>query len=354
MIGRMDFKRTIILSLSLLLLLAGPVQAQTPDFFNFDDNYYTVYGYPDVTATIVGDSEFSRGDTVTIDLNLMNKGVITGFESDENIDAGDDLDQKLQRTEMEYESQRTTAIGIVATIVSQDPEIKVKSGPQEAGSLRSGEQTEEPIQFTIEIAKDASAGTYPLVLNLMYGYQENVQITGDDETDIGITNMEVGLWYEVMSQNITVPIKVEEEADFEVTNVTGELMAGEEGMLYVTYKNTGEMSVKDATVRISVADPFSTTDDQAYLGTFGPGESSVAVFKIKVDETATPKAYGITSEIKYEDTDGHDQISDTMKIKVETTEKGSNSEKYTAGAAVLGLVLLAGAVYTGYSRFLKK
>lgn len=354
MIERIGFKKTLILSLSLFLLLAGPVQAQVPDFFNFDDNYYTVYGYPDVTATLVGDNEYSRGDTVTLDINLMNKGIITGFESEEDDKVLDDLEQKLQKMEMEYESQRTTAIGIVATLASPNPEIKVKSGPQEAGSLRSGEQTEEPVQFTIEITKNASADTYPLILNLIYGYQENVQVTGDNETDIGITNMEVGLWYEVMSQNLTIPIKVEEEADFEVTNVTGELTAGEEGLLYVTYKNTGEIPVKDATVRISVADPFSTTDDQAYLGTLEPGESTVAVFKIKVDETATPKAYGITSEIKYEDIDGHDQISDTMKIKVETLPKESNSEKYTAAAGIVGLVLLVGIVYTGYNRFLKR
>ena len=338
-------------SLALLLVLVIPAQAQVPDFFNFDDNYYTTYGGPDLEATIVGDNEFSRGDTVTLDINLMNKGVITGFESDEDVVFGDDLGLELQEQEMEYESQKTTAIGIVATLTSSEPNVKIKSGPQEAGSLRTGEQTEEPISFTIEISKNASAEDYLLALNLMYGCQENVQITGDEKTDNGIRNMEVGLWYEAMSQNVTIPISVEEEADFEIVNVTGELIAGEEGLVHVTYENTGEMPAKDATVRITVSDPFSTTDDQAFLGSIAPGENAVATFKLKVDDTATPKMYGITSEIKYEDVDGHDQISDTMKITIETQEASSGLGQSTGMILTLvGLVGVGGLGFVGYRK----
>lgn len=62
-----------------------------------------------------------------------------------------------------------------------------------------------------------------------------------------------------------VSVIVDEEADFEVINVTGELVLGEEGIIHVTYKNVGEEAVKDATVRISSDDLFSTTDDQSFI-----------------------------------------------------------------------------------------
>jgi len=115
----------IMASLAVLLLFIAPVHAASilpsngeftaanadlPDFFNFDNNYYTVYGGPDVTATLVGDNEFERGDSVTLNLDLMNKGLITGFESEEDKKFLDKLEQKLQSTEMSYEAQRTTAI----------------------------------------------------------------------------------------------------------------------------------------------------------------------------------------------------------------------------------------------------
>jgi len=329
---RMNFNFKIILpviaSLLLLLAMQGQAQAAFPEHFDFGDNYYTVYGGPDLTASVLGDTEFIRGDTVTININLMNKGFITGFkvEKDLSIPASE-LDRKLQQTEFSYEAQKTTAIGIMGVLTSLDPAVKVKSGPQEAGSLPSGQQTENPLQYTIEIANNAQAGTYPLLLTLMYGYQENIQIGGDNKTDLGITNLEVGMWYNVGGQNISISVSVKEEARFQVTDVSGELVADEEGLLSVTYKNVGDLPIKDATVRISASDPFSTTDDQAFIGSIAPGESAVALFNLKVDETATPKMYAINSEIKYEDVDGHDRISDVIKIQVETLPAIPTSEK---------------------------
>ncbi len=327
----MDYKKDIqmiLLAAISLLILTVPAQAAFPEYFDIGDNYYTVYGGPNISASLLGDGEFYRGDTVTVNINLMNRGLITGFKSEVSIDPDVKLEQKLQQTEMSYEAQKTTAIGIVAVLISLDPAVKVKTGPQEAGSLVSGQQTEDPVQFTIEIAKNARAGVHPLMLSLLYGYQENVQISGEDETDLGVTDLEVGLWYEIKSQNLTIPVMVKDEADFEVVEISGSMVAGEENLLYVTYKNVGELPVTDATVRISASDPFSTTDDQAFIGSMAPGESALAKFNLKVDATATHKMYGINSEIKYEDVDGHDRISDNIKIQVETLPAVSTVEKF--------------------------
>jgi len=349
-----NLKLILPLIAALLIFLAMPAQAQStfPEHFDFGENYYTVYGGPNLTVTVLGDTEFSRGDTATLSINLMNKGLITGFKVEKHLSIpASDLDQKLQSTEFRYEAQKTTAIGIVGFLTSLDPAVKVKSGQQEAGSLPSGQKTENPIKYTIEISNNAQAGTYPLLLTLMYGYQENIQINGDNETDLGITNLEVGMWYDIGSQNITIPISVKEEARFEVTNVSGELVADEQGLLSVTYKNVGSLPIKDATVRISASDPFSTTDDQAFIGSLASGESVVALFNLKVDETATPKMYAINSEIKYEDVDGHDQISDVIKIQVETlpaiptSEKLGNLKIIVAGLLVVVVVAIGLQVY---------
>jgi len=341
-----NISRRLLILGSLFLLLVVPVQAAIPEYFDIGSNYYTVYGYPNLSISVLGDSEFSRGDTVTLVINVMNKGIVTGFKSEKSIDTVDEIEQKLQQTEMQYEAQKTTAIGIIATLVSLDSSVKVKSGQQEAGTLVSGQQSEEPVMFTIEIANNAPAGPHPLLLNLLYGYQENVQLDGEDETDLGITDMEVGLWYEIRSQNITLPVFVEQEADFEVTNVSGILMAGEQGLVNVIYTNIGELPVRDATVRISTSDPFSTTDDQAFIGFLAPGDSAEAIFKIKVDDIATSKMYGINSEIKYEDVDGHEKVSDTVKIKVSVFPGLTTSEKLGnyVGIIVIGVLVILGCL----------
>jgi len=343
---RMIKKRSIfaIAIFFMMLLAVMPVEAAMPENFDLDNNYYTVYGGPDLNATLIGDSEYSRGDTVTLNIEIMNKGEITGFESENDVDFGDEVDLMLQKSEMEYEAQATTAVGILATLKSDNPDVKVKSGSQEAGTLKQGKQSSGPTKFIVEINKNAFAGTYPLTLELAYRYQNNVQVGGDEyDTSTGIvTNKEVGIWYENKTQTQTIYVEVKKEPFFEVANVTGNLYPDEGGILRVTYKNTGEEPAKDATVRLSASDPFSTTDDQAYLGTLNTGEEAVAVFDMDVDETATPKPYSLNSEILYEDSDGHDQISDSIKINTEVLP----SEKKLPGyQLVTGIALMALAAW---------
>lgn len=331
-----------IATLLMMLLATVPVEAAIPKNFDLKDNFYTVYGGPDIEATLLGDNEYSRGDLVTLNFGLMNKGVISGFESDNEADTT--VGAVLQQAEMKYETQAVTAVGVLATLKSDNPYIKVKSGSQEAGTLQQGKQGSTPAKFTIEISKNAPAGTYPLDLEFTYKYQNNVQVSGDEyDTSTGIvTNQGVGIWYENMTQNQTVVVQVKKEPYFEVTNVTGNLYPDKGGMLKVTYKNTGEEPAKDATVRISAADPFSTTDDQAYLGDLKPGESVVAIFNMDVDETATQKPYSLNSEILYKDTEGHNQVSDSIKINTKVLEAEKSLPGYQIGA---GIVMILAACF---------
>jgi hypothetical protein len=74
-----------------------------------------------------------------------------------------------------------------------------------------------------------------------------------------------------------------------------------------------------------------------------PGESATAIFNLKVDGSATTKMYGINSEIKYEDIDGHEQITDNIKISIETFPARSaleNSMKYAGIIIVIGLAII--------------
>jgi len=303
-----------IATLLILLLATVPVQAELPQSFDFSKNFYTVYGGPDLDATLIGDNQYSRGDTATLNVGLMNKGVVEGFKSEKDADTS--VDTVLQQSEMKYETQTVTAVGILATLTSNNSNITVKSGPQEAGTLQQGKQSASPTKFTIEISKNAPAGTYPLNLQLSYKYESNVAVSGDNlDTTTGlVTNQGVGVWYENKTQNQIIMVQVKKEPYFEVSQINGSLYPDKGGMLYVTYKNTGEEPAKDATVRLSASDPFSTTDDQAFLGTLKPGDSATAAFNLAVDKTATPKPYSLDSQILYEDTEGHNQISDSVKI----------------------------------------
>ncbi|ADE35688.1 COG1361 S-layer family protein [Methanohalophilus mahii] len=332
------------------------VSPQRSDNFNFGDNFYTTYGGPDLKAHILGNNEFSSGDIYNLNINLANKGTITGFEIENEAD--DDLDIKLQAIEKGYETERTTAIGITSVLLSPHSFIDVKSGPQESGTLRSGEQTQSSPKFIVDIDDDAPAGTYFLVLRTVYGYQENVQVSGDELTAEGnIKDVEIGMWYEARSQNHTIPLIIKKEANFEVVNVTSDLRSGEGGVLKVTYRNTGNLPAKDATAKISVYTPFSTTDDQAFLGTLEAGDTAQGVFSLNVDETTISKNHSINSEIRYEDTESKTQLSDTMKISVQTLPAISLKDKILGNTwilVILVILMVASAGMVIYMKLIRK
>ena len=82
--------------------------------------------------------------------------------------------------------------------------------------------------------------------------------------------------------------------------------------------------------------------DQAFIGTLQPGESKTVVFRLDVDSDATPKDYGINSEIKYTDVNGDTVISESMKIPV-VVNAASASLLLPAAAVIIVIVAIAGA-----------
>jgi len=107
----MNTTKTILaalLSIAALTALAASVPAASaaglPDDlspgFTFSKNFYDIYGKPNITASIVGDNEFGRGDEVTLTIDLINRGVVLGFESDRMPDDDEEID--LAKMELGY------------------------------------------------------------------------------------------------------------------------------------------------------------------------------------------------------------------------------------------------------------
>jgi hypothetical protein len=132
-----------------------------------------------------------------------------------------------------------------------------------------------------------------------------------------LANFATSYIYQKANHTTPIIIIVKKQADFDIKDAKGKLSAGsKKAPIEVTYKNMGEDPVRDAVARLSIFKPFSSTDDQAFIGDLGPGENKTVVFRMDVDSDATPKDYGINSEIKYTDVNGDTVISESMKIQV--------------------------------------
>ncbi len=109
----------------------------------------------------------------------------------------------------------------------------------------------------------------------------------------------------------------------------------------------------DAVARISVTDPFSSTDDQAYLGTLEPGESATAVFVLDTDSGATIKPYGIDTEIRFKDSGGKSKISESMTAMVTIAPLIPGSEKMKPYTLPIVLILLLALLTVGVRYYIR-
>ena len=339
----MGIKFAIAMAIMFTLLATASAQNTYIPYELGGDNYYTMYGSPDISASVSGTDEFERGDTVSLYVDLTNYGRILGFKED--LTPQDPKEFALASAELQEEYKKPTALGITANLVSGNPEIEIKSGDQVVESLKSGDKTKSPLKFTIKIGEHASAGTYPLSLNLSYDYQDNVRVQASKLVTSGssptLANYQVSYIYQKSNQAVPIIVTVKKQADFVIMNATGTLSVGvKKAQIEAIYKNIGEDPVKDAIARLSIFKPFSSTDDQAFIGTLSPGEEKAVVFRLDVDSDATPKDYGINSEIKYTDVNGDSVISESMKIPV--VVKAASASLLMPAIVILIIIAAAG------------
>jgi hypothetical protein len=114
----------------------------------------------------------------------------------------------------------------------------------------------------------------------------------------------------------------------------------------VDYQNAGDTTVYNAQSRITAVDPFSSSDDTAYLGDLKPGEFATARYSIGVRDAAVTKEYSLDSEVRYRDALSNSQISDTLKVRVLVTP-GSGTANPLSNPLVL-LLAVAGVIGAGY------
>lgn len=313
---------SILFILAMILGAAGaydtPQTYNVPRSFEFSKNYYNVYGSPDIQATIVGSNEFERGQTVTVLIDLMNKGKFLGFETDNT----PSLDNEIfaAKTEIKLEGKIVDAMGISASLSAEPGSpIEVKSTGQQVGSIMSGQNALSPVKFDIKIDKLAKAGEYSLLLDLTYDHQQNVQIIDANATS---ETYDANYWYGMMKQNQTLKIKVKKQAEFEIIRTNGSLVAGKEGIIEITIKNTGEEEARDVKAIITPSDPISTSDDKSYLNKMEPGSVAVATFKITADSKAVNKTYAIDTVLRYQTPEGDIKYSDILQAPVVVREVG--------------------------------
>ena len=125
------------------------------------------------------------------------------------------------------------------------------------------------------------------------------------------------------------------------TSETVQVVQGSEGVIQVSYMNTGSATAYKAQARLSAVKPFTSTDDTAYLGDLKPGETGIARYQFSVDDTAAVKEYILDSEVRYRDVLDNSQVSDSFSVPVKVLQKPA-SGGFMQVLAAAGFIALIG------------
>lgn len=330
----------ILMAAMVPLALVSAAKEFIPPAYETTTNYYRSYGEPDIYVSVLGDTELEKGETADLKIVLSNRGIFYGVKSITSVGTSES-DHALSLQELEYEKLRTTAYGVKTSMISGTEYITIDprtSSQALEDPLYPGTLPDDPLVYTVTVSDYAPAGVYMLQIPISYEYQSDVRMTLGKAVALGLPDLDHVSYYTPVNKTLSVPVIVKPAAKFEVTDVSGELVAGKESIVNITYTNTGELPATDAVARLILLKPLGTDNSVSPLGTLMPGESRTVSFSISSEMDALDKTYALDTEIKYRDVDEDLAYSGNMKANVamQSRERQIN----ITGLALAGILVM--------------
>jgi len=179
-------------------------------------------------------------------------------------------------------------------------------------------------RYEVAASSDAQNQTYPVDVAVTY---ENIY--GDTVT----------------SEAQTIGVPVQAKITFSIASATPRVTQGSDSVITVQYQNTGTVTAYHAESRLSAVDPFSSTDNTAYLGDLKPGDMATARYDISTGSDAAVNNYALDTVVSYQDSLDNNLVSDTFKVPVQVVQKPTFSSVVLLPVVVIIVLLMAGAGY---------
>ncbi len=277
------------------------------------EDFYRAEGGPQIFVTSAS-SNVETGKMGSVFVEIENQGQVTGLEEKRAPETEDEEMLALLEGEMEMEGSQ--AVGIEARLYSRDERLEVLSRSQLAGSLSAGERLKVPMEFSVRAEESASAGIYPMVLEVSYERLEDVQVQGNP------LYPEIYFQRAAAKETISLEVPVMTGARLEVAEVKGSISPGRASDLELVVENSGDVSAREVQARFIVQPPFNSTGEELALGDIEPGKKAVAEFPLEVDREADPGEYALVCQIQYVsgegDADRREDLAALVEVKTPT------------------------------------
>ena len=179
-------------------------------------------------------------------------------------------------------------------------------------------------RYKVAISADAEEQSYPVDVVVSYENHDGDMVT---------------------SASDTVGIPVRGKITFAVVSDPVSVTPGSDAVITVQYRNTGSVPAYNGQARLSVVDPFTSSDNSAFLGDMKPGEEATATYRVTTDSGAEAQEYMLDTEIRYRDELDNSQISDTFKLRVRVAPSSPLSGIVALLPVLVLAVIAAGAGY---------
>jgi hypothetical protein len=245
-----------------------------------------------------GGDETKRTRTTTIPVEIEVKEdarfEVISVDSEVRVGATDTVNVTVKNTGTE------TANDASLTMESANTDLSFGSASQASrsiGNLRPGET--QSVQYEVTATTSAKPQRYAM------------DLTAEYENDDGIART---------SQTKTVGISPVPEQTFSVVNVTSTVNVGDTGIVSVTMRNEGPLSVTDADVTLrstSGALAFAGTDSASrFVGEWEPNETRTVEYDTTATDDAEPRSYVLEAEVSYRDEEGDSATAPTRTLGV--------------------------------------
>ena len=223
--------------------------------------------------------------------------VIEAVPENLNVGSGGYLNLKIQNIGFEDGKKATVKIlrSGQSPIIPTDSSVFIGDFPRNATVS---------CRYKVAVSGDAAKQTYPVDVAVTYENREGDIVT---------------------SATDTVGIPIGGKLTFSVSSAPARVIPGSDNVITVNYRNNGDTTAYHSQARISAVDPFTSSDDTAYIGDIKPGENVTARYQISARDDAEIKTYLLDADIRYRDSLDNSQVSDTFKVPILIDPKPESS-----------------------------
>ncbi|WP_436928054.1 COG1361 S-layer family protein [Halosimplex amylolyticum] len=254
-------------------------------------NDHEITGHPGIDVS-VPDTDFRPGEQTSLQVVVLNDGNVTSGS--------------LSNPQLEQQVTNARAVR-VSVGDDHDAPVTVKTNERAIAQLPDGSSA--PVEFRMNVDRNADPGTYELPINVSYNYTESI----DPETSEYERNS--------TTKNFSVDVTIEEAAQFRVTDVESTARIGATGTVDVTLRNTGTAAAHNASVALTSQNADMTfgqaSSSSRYVGgTWEPGDRRTVSYRVSAAPSASQQRYAFDATVNYEDEDNTPMQSQPISLGV--------------------------------------